>query len=144
LQERIARVDDAMRRLSRGLGRSPTPTEIAEDLGLSPEDVVEALEAATANSAVSLDLPLGPDDDGDSLLASLGAEDESYAKIEYLDAIAPAMRALPERDRRVLQMRFVEDLTQSEIAERIGVSQMHVSRLMRRAIGRLQIVADAA
>ena len=144
LQERIAQVADATERLSRASGTSPSPTEIADDLGLSPEAVVEALEAATAHSTVSLDLPLGPDDDADSLLASLGAEDESYTKIEYLDAIAPAVRALPERDRLVLQMRFAEDLTQSEIAERIGVSQMHVSRLMRRAIGRLQIVADAA
>jgi RNA polymerase sigma-B factor len=143
LQERVAQVSEATQRLSRELGTSPTPSEIAEDLGLSTEAVVEALDAATAHSAVSLDLPLGTDDESDSLLTSMGAEDESYVKLEYLDAIAPAVRALPERDRLVLQMRFAEDLTQSEIAQRIGVSQMHVSRLMRRAIDRLQIVAGA-
>jgi len=93
---------------------------------------------------VSLDVPLEPDDENRSLLTAIGAEDESYAKVHYLDAIAPAMRALNERDRLILQLRFFEDLTQAEIAERIGISQMHVSRLLRRAVDKLRTVADAA
>jgi RNA polymerase sigma-B factor len=144
LQERIAQVGEATERLSKERGSSPTPVEIAADLGISSEAVIEALEAATAQSAMSLDVPRGPDDEGDSLLSAVGAEDESFARLGYLDAIAPAIRALSERDRTVLQLRFGEDLKQSEIAERLGISQMHVSRLMRRAITRLQIVADAA
>jgi RNA polymerase sigma-B factor len=144
LQERIAKVSDATERLSRELGSSPTPSQIAADLGLTAEAVIDALEAATAHSTLSLDVPLEPDDDGRSLLTSVGAEDQSYAKIRYLDAIAPAMRALGERERMILRMRFFEDLTQAEIAERIGISQMHVSRLLRRAVDRLRVVAEAA
>jgi|SRR6185437_6480240 len=144
LQERIANVTQATERLSRELGTSPTPSQIAEDLGLRSEDVIDALEAATAHRAVSLDVPLEPDDENRSLLTAIGAEDESYAKVHYLDAIAPAMRALNERDRLILQLRFFEDLTQAEIAERIGISQMHVSRLLRRAVDKLRTVADAA
>jgi len=144
LQERIAKVTEATERLSRELGTSPTPSEIAEDLGLPSEAVIDALEAATAHRAVSLDVPLEPDDETRSLLTSIGTEDESYAKVHYLDAIAPAIRALNERDRLILQLRFFEDLTQTEIAERMGISQMHVSRLLRRAVERLRTVADAA
>ena len=144
LQERIAKVSEATERLSRELGSSPAPSQIAEDLGLPAEAVIDALEAATAHSAMSLDVPLDPDDEARPLLTAIGAEDESYAKIRYLDAIAPAMRALGERERMILRMRFFEDLTQAEIAERIGISQMHVSRLLRRAVDRLRVVAEAA
>jgi len=144
MQERIAQVTDATERLSRELGTSPTPSQIAEDLGLSAEEVIDALEAGTAHSTLPLDAPLGPEGEDRSLMDAMGAEDESYARIGYLDAIAPGVRALTERDRRILQMRFGEDLTQAEIAERIGISQMHVSRLLRRSIDRLRTVADAA
>jgi RNA polymerase sigma-B factor len=143
-QERIAQVTEATQRLSRELGTSPTPSQIAEDLGLSPEEVIDALEAATAQSTVPLDAPSGPDAEDRPLLDSMGAEDESYEMVGDLDAIAPGVRGLTERDRLILQLRFGEDLTQAEIAERIGISQMHVSRLLRRSIDRLRMVADAA
>jgi len=144
MQERIMQVNSTVEVLSRRLGRSPTPAEVAKDVGLRPEEVLEAMEASVAYEASSLDAPRANDMDSDSYADSIGADDEAYEQIEYMQTIAPTMRALPERDRLVLKLRFEDDLTQSEIADRIGVSQMHVSRLIRRALARLRTVADAA
>jgi RNA polymerase sigma-B factor len=143
MQERIMQVNQAMERLSRQLGHSPSPAEIGAELKMTPEVVLEALEASFAYEASSLDAPRAGDPDGDSYAESIGQEDDSYEVIEYIETIAPTMRALPERDRLVLKLSFEDDMTQSEIAERIGVSQMHVSRLIRRALTRLRTVADA-
>ena len=139
VQERALEVNRAVSELSRTLSRSPTPAEIAEFTELALEEVLEAMEAATAYDSVSLEAPRSNGDgngDGDAgeVVDRLGGEDPGYELAEYSATIAPQLRALPERDRRVLHMRFVEDLTQSEIAERIGVSQMHVSRLIRKAL----------
>jgi RNA polymerase sigma-B factor len=139
MQERALEVNRAVSELSRTLSRSPTPAEIAEFTELALEEVLEAMEAATAYDSVSLEAPRSNGDgdgDGDAgeVVDRLGGEDPGYELAEYSATIAPQLRALPERDRRVLHMRFVEDLTQSEIAERIGVSQMHVSRLIRKAL----------
>jgi RNA polymerase sigma-B factor len=144
MQERIMQVNSTVEQLSRRLGRSPTPAEIAKETGLAPEQVLEALEASVAYEASSLDAPRNTEEDSDSYADSIGADDDAYEQIEYMQTIAPTMRALPERDRLVLKLRFEDDLTQSEIADQIGVSQMHVSRLIRRALGRLRTVADAA
>jgi RNA polymerase sigma-B factor len=144
MQERIMQVNSTVEVLSRRLGRSPTPAEIGKEIGARPEDVLEALEASVAYEASSLDAPRSTDSDSDSYAESIGADDDAYEQIEYMQTIAPTMRALPERDRMVLKLRFEDDLTQSEIADRIGVSQMHVSRLIRRALARLRTVADAA
>jgi RNA polymerase sigma-B factor len=143
MQERALEVNRAVSELSRTLGRSPTPAEIAEFTELAPEEVLEAMEAATAYDSVSLEAPRSNGDgdgDGDAweVVDRLGSEDPGYELAEYSATIAPQLRALPERDRLVLQLRFVEDLTQSEIAERIGVSQMHVSRLIRQALERVR------
>jgi len=139
MQERVMQVNAAVARLSRDLGRSPSAQEVAASLDAAPEEVLEAMEAAMAYDAVSLEGARGPDsDEGDSYAETIGEEDAGYELVEYGAALAPELEALPARDRRVLYLRFVEDLTQSEIAERIGVSQMHVSRLIRRAIGRLR------
>jgi RNA polymerase sigma-B factor len=144
MQERIMKVNHAMDRLSRTLGHAPTPAELAAETGLTAEEVLEALEASVAYEASSLDAPRATDPDADSYAESVGADDDGYEQVEYLQTLEPTMRAMPERDRLVLKLRFEEDLTQSEIAERIGVSQMHVSRLIRRALTRLRTVADAA
>ena len=137
-------VNQAVARLARLNGRSPTPADIGAALGLAPEEVLEAMEAAVAYDAVSLDSSRsGVDEEGDTYADTLGQDDERYELVEYGAAIAPTLRALPARDRLVLHLRFVDDLTQSEIAERIGVSQMHVSRLIRRALTRLRTVAEA-
>ncbi len=143
MQERVMSVNQAVARLGRQLGRSPSPTEIADELGERTEQVLEALEASIAYDAVSLDTPRSSDEAGDTYADTVGAVDERFELVEYTTAIAPTMRALPERDRLVLKLRFEDDLTQLEIAERIGVSQMHVSRLIRRALARLRTVAEA-
>ena len=144
MQERVMNVNQAIAKLSRETGRSPTAAEVAQEIGESPELVLEAMEAAIAYDAVSLDTPRTSDEEeGDTYADTMGAIDERFELVEYTSAIGPTMRALPERDRLVLKLRFEDDLTQLEIAERIGVSQMHVSRLIRRALKRLRTVADA-
>jgi RNA polymerase sigma-B factor len=138
-QERAMHVTKASRALSARLGRSPRPTELAEATGLSPEQVLEALEAAEAYDALSLDVSRrdGDDEAGGSYAESVGEADPNYARVEWGTCIASALAVLPERERLVIHLRFAEDLTQTEIAQRIGVSQMHVSRLIRRAIAQM-------
>ena len=143
VQERFLKVNDAMDQLSGRLGRSPSPKDIAEHTGLTVEDVLEALEAATAYSPMTLDAPYPGDGDTDRTLGdSLGAEDPSYEFVDLGQALAPAFRALPRREQMILKLRFIDDLTQSEISARVGVSQMHVSRLLRRSLDRLNAAAD--
>ncbi len=144
LQERYLRVSDAIDELSGSLGRSPAPRDLAAATGLSLEEVLEALEAASAYAPAALDGPrTSVDGDEHGTLAdTLGAEDARFEIVELGATLAPALRALPQRERTILQLRFVEDLTQSEIAERIGISQMHVSRLLRRSIDRLSASAS--
>ncbi len=127
------KVNRAIPTLTGKLGRSPTTAEIAEHIGASSEEVLEALEAAVAYEPVSLDMSPGADDD-ETWAQSVGAEDPGYDLVEYGATLAPAMRALPQRERLILHMRFAQDMTQSEIADRIGISQMHVSRLIRKAL----------
>jgi RNA polymerase sigma-B factor len=142
MQERVMAVDATMRDLGRSLGRVPSADEVSRECGLTVEEVLEAFEAATAYEAVSLDgYRYAESDGGETYADRVGTEDGRYDLVEYEATIAPVLRALPERERRILHLRFAEDLTQAEIAERIGVSQMHVSRLLRRAIDRLQAVA---
>jgi len=143
MQERVMAVDSAVKALSRELGRSPSVAEIAKAIDLSPEQVLEAMEAAGAYDAVSLEsFRFGDEGDGETYAESIGTEDGRYELVEYGATIAPTLAALPARDRIVLHLRFVEDLTQAEIAARVGVSQMHVSRLIRRALERLRTVAE--
>ncbi len=143
MQERVMAVDNTVKDLSRNLGRSPTVYEIAAALNLQPEQVLEAMQAAGAYDAVSLEAHrFGDENDGETYADFIGVEDERFELVEYEATIAAALAALPNRDRVVLRLRFAEDLTQAEIAERVGVSQMHVSRLIRRALERLRTVAE--
>jgi len=143
MQERVLQVDGAVKELSRTLGRSPSANEVAGRTQLTLEQVLEAMEAASAYDAVSLEaFRFGDDSDGGTYADSIGEIDARFELVEYEATIAPTLRALPARDRVVLHLRFVEDLTQAEIAERVGVSQMHVSRLIRRALERLRAVAE--
>jgi RNA polymerase sigma-B factor len=137
-QERALRVNQAIGNLSRTLGRSPTPSEIAEATGLDQEEVLEGLEAGMAYDSLSLEAPGTDEPDAPTVVERIAVEEGGYELAEYSATLGPELRALPPRDRLVLQLRFVEDLTQSEIAERIGVSQMHVSRLIRRALEQLR------
>ncbi len=144
VQERVLKVDEIATKLSGRLGRAPSVAEIAGAMDVTVEQVLEAMDAAQAYDAVSLDASRGGDEEGDSHAESLGIEEERFELIECGVTINRTLQALPDRDRLVLRLRFVEDLTQSEIADRIGVSQMQVSRILRRAITRLQAVADTS
>ena len=141
IQERRIKVNRAIPTLTGRLGRSPTTAEIAEHIDASAEEVLEALEAALAYEPVSLDSSPGSDEDDESWAQAVGHDDPSYKLVEYGATLAPAMRALPERERLILHMRFVEDMTQSQIAEKIGISQMHVSRLIRKALEAMREIA---
>ena len=145
MRDRVLQVDRAAEGLRHALGRSPTIEELARELQAEPAEIADALRAATAYDAVSLDAPAfasGPEP-GEPLVDSLGAEEERYGLVEYGAMIEPALSALPARQRAILHLRFHEDMTQSEIAARLGMSQMHVSRLLRQALGRLRVVARA-
>jgi RNA polymerase sigma-B factor len=145
LQENVAKVREAQAKLSAHLGRSPTPDELARSAHLDHETVLDSLEAADAFQATSLDSPAGSDEESASvLLASLPVHDQRFELVEYASVLRGTMAALPERDREAIRLRFGEDLTQDEIAKRLGISQMQVSRLLRRALERLRTVADAA
>jgi RNA polymerase sigma-B factor len=145
IQERIGQVNRTINELSRERGESPTPSEVAQRLQISVEEVLEALDAAKAFDAVSLDMPRGSDgDEGAAYADTVGEHDERFEMVEYNAVIGPTMAALPDRDRLILRLRFERDLTQSEIAERLGISQMHVSRIIRRSLDRLRTVAEAA
>jgi RNA polymerase sigma-B factor len=145
LQERALAVSRETEALSKKLGRSPKVREVATALGCSIEDVLEAQEAAASYESASLDAPTAKDDgESAALVDLLGDEDSAYELVESRDAIASTWRTLPELERRVLELRFMQDLTQREIGERIGYSQMHVSRLLRRALSRLEKAAVSA
>jgi RNA polymerase sigma-B factor len=142
LQERTLKVDQTAQELSKRLGRSPTPADIADAAGLTLEEVAEAINArSVASETMSLDQPVSSGEEG-SIAELVGAEDERFDLIDHTATIEPILRALPTREREILRLRFVEDLTQAEIADRIGVSQMQVSRLLRRSIARLSAVTD--
>ncbi|MET0816078.1 MAG: SigB/SigF/SigG family RNA polymerase sigma factor, partial [Solirubrobacteraceae bacterium] len=143
LQELSVKVDRVADEMARELGRAPTPAEIAERTGSSLEQVLEAREASGAYRAVSLDRPRTDDeDDGDSYADAVGADDPGYHVAEAAATVDRLMRVLTDREREVLRLRFEEDLTQSEIGTRVGVSQMHVSRLIRQSIARLRDEAE--
>jgi RNA polymerase sigma-B factor len=146
IQERIGHVNRCVAELSRKTGQSPTPHDVAECIGVSVEEVLEAMDAARAFDAVSLDTPRGKGDGdmGSAYAETVGADDERFETVEYNAVIASTMAALPDRDRLILRLRFERDFTQSEIADRLGISQMHVSRIIRRSLERLRTVADAA
>lgn len=145
LQERTLAVSRATEILSKELGRSPKAREVAEHLGCSVEQVLEAQEAAGSYEAASLDAPVARDDgDSAALVDMLGGEESAYELVEDREAIARSWKELPDVERSVLELRFMHDLNQREIGERIGYSQMHVSRLLRRALTRLEAAATAA
>ncbi len=140
LQEMVLRTDRAVARLAVDLRRQPTVPEIAAELGSSEEHVLEALAATGAYRAGSLDAPRGGPDSEDehSLADSLGVEEDGFAGAETRATLQPLLARVSKREQLVLQLRFVEDLTQAEIGERIGVSQMQVSRMIRQALARLR------
>ncbi|MFG3101538.1 RNA polymerase sigma factor SigF [Streptomyces sp. NPDC048182] len=124
--------------LAQRLDRAPTVTELAEHLGLSREEVVEGMAASNAYTASSLDAQPEDDDAEGTLADRIGYEDHGIEGIEYVESLKPLIAELPVRDRKILSLRFVAGLTQSEIGEELGISQMHVSRLLSRTLVRLR------
>ncbi len=138
-QERARKITDAQQQISARTGRPPTVDELAQFLEMSVEEVLDGLQTAEAYDAISLDAPLAGDEDGTSTrLDAIGDEDQRLELVDEQATIFAAARHLPRRERQILYLRFGEDLTQTEIAERVGVSQMQVSRLLRRSLQRLR------
>jgi len=125
-------------------GRAPTPAQLAAETGLTVEAVLEALEAAGAQRTLSLDAPVGAEDEGESptLLDRLGGADDGLDRASDRATLARLSHVLDDRERKILRLRFEEDLTQSEIGAQIGVSQMQVSRLIRSALARMRAAAE--
>jgi RNA polymerase sigma-B factor len=143
VQEHALEVVAMADRLSAAKGERPTPARIARELNLSVEDVLEALHAHAAGEATSLYAPVG-DEDGATRADLIPCDEVGYEVVEYGSIASATMAALGAREREMLHLRFVEDLTQTEIARRIGCSQMQVSRLLRRSLERLRTVAAVA
>ncbi|MGB8649235.1 MAG: RNA polymerase sigma factor SigF [Mycobacteriales bacterium] len=138
LQELKLSLTKATSELSQKNGRAPTVAELAEHLGLSEEEILEGLESANAYSAVSLDAPDGGDDDSPAVADSLGMVDDALEGVEYRESLKPLLEKLPAREKKILMLRFFGGMTQSQIAGELGISQMHVSRLLARTLAQLR------
>jgi RNA polymerase sigma-B factor len=139
LQELNVQLSRLVEQLTVQLSRSPTIPELAKAAGVEEEEVLEALESGRAYTSLSLSVGGGAGDDDDlDPLESLGTEEHQYEVSEDRAVLAPGFKALDERERKILQLRFFEGLTQSQIAQQVGISQMHVSRLIRRSLEKIR------
>ena len=144
LSEGALRVEKTERELANETGRRPSVAEIADAMGEELEWVVNVLDASRAHDALSLDATVETaDGEGETLAATLGGEDERFEYVDERDAVANSLSELTARERKVLELRFGSEMTQSEIAEQIGVSQMQVSRILRRTLDRLRTLSGA-
>ncbi len=135
LQELGAAITKANNELTQKLDRSPTPKEIAKHLGVTVDEVAEALESNAAYSTVSLD---SGSDESPTIGDSVGSLDEALEGVEYRESLKPLLAALDDREKRILQMRFFDNLSQSQIATELGISQMHVSRILTKVLSQLR------
>jgi RNA polymerase sigma-B factor len=138
LQELKLSLTKAIGELAQREGRAPTVSELAAHLQMSEEDVLEGLESANAYSTVSLDAPDSGDEDAPAVADSLGIVDEALEGVEYRESLKPLLEHLPPREKKILLLRFFGNLTQSQIAAELGISQMHVSRLLARTLTQLR------
>ena len=138
LQELHLSLNAAVGELAQKNGRAPTPSELAELLGIPREEVLEGLAVANAYRSSSLDERLSGEDDSPTLAATLGEEDAALEGVEYRESLQPLLATIPARERRILMLRFFGNMTQSQIAADIGISQMHVSRLLSRTLAKLR------
>lgn len=139
LQENYLKVKRAEEELSNALGRRPSVTEIGQRVGLEPEDVLAALEVSPAQRAISLEAPVGGEGDGQLEVGDrLGVEDANLERVETQALLERAMAHLTRRERQIVALRFIEQLPQTEVARRLGISQMHVSRLQRAAVEQMR------
>ncbi|WP_328915992.1 MULTISPECIES: RNA polymerase sigma factor SigF [unclassified Streptomyces] len=137
LQELRLALTSATGELSQRYGRAPTVHELAEHLKISEEEVLEGLESANAYSTLSLDVP-DTDDESPAVADTLGSEDEALEGVEYRESLKPLLEQLPPREKTILLLRFFGNMTQSQIAQEVGISQMHVSRLLARTLAQLR------
>ncbi len=138
LQELKLSLTKAISDLAQREGRAPTVSELAAHLQMSEEEVLEGLESANAYSTVSLDAPDSGDEDAPAVADSLGMVDESLEGVEYRESLKPLLEKLPAREKKILLLRFFGNMTQSQIAAELGISQMHVSRLLARTLAQLR------
>ena len=144
MRDRAVRVRGTWRRLEVELGRTPTPDEVAEASGLTPQEVDEAEEAGASARTSSLDVPMDGGEDESLADRWMGADDGGYELVDYRDAVARRLRSCSDRERLMLRLRLVDNMSQSEIGREIGVSQMHVSRLLSRTLELLRERLDVA
>jgi RNA polymerase sigma-B factor len=144
LQELRMQIGAATAELTQSLGRSPTPRELAETIGCSVEEIVEGIESSNAYSTLSLDATDDSDESSTSMLDAIGIDDEALEHVEIRESIKPVLDRLDPREKKILLLRFFRNMTQSQIAEEIGVSQMHVSRLLTRTLAHLRTSLEAA
>jgi len=139
LQELRMQITGASGELAQSLGRAPTPSELAERIGCTVDDVIEGIESSNAYSTLSLDAGGDNSDDGSlSMLDTMGVDDAGIEHVELRESIKPLLESLPAREKNILMLRFFKNLTQSQIAAEVGVSQMHVSRLLTRTLDHLR------
>ncbi|MFV8170159.1 RNA polymerase sigma factor SigF [Mycolicibacterium peregrinum] len=138
LKELHLRLGAATAELSQRLGRAPTASELAEELDMDREEVIEGLVAGSSYNTLSIDSGGGGDEDAPAIVDTLGDMDDGLDQIDNRETLRPLLAQLPERERTVLLLRFFESMTQTQIAERVGVSQMHVSRLLAKSLARLR------
>src|SRR5688572_14281946 len=143
LQELRMQITTTTAELTQKLGRSPTPRELAELIGCTVEEIIEGMESGNAYSTLSLDASDSSDDGPPSMLDTLGVDDEGLEHVEIRESIKPLLEGLGAREKRILLLRFFKNMTQSQIAEEIGVSQMHVSRLLTKTLAQLRASLEA-
>lgn len=144
LQELRMQIGSASAELTQSLGRSPTPRELAEAIGCTVEEIVEGIESSNAYSTLSLDATDDSDDSTATMLDAIGVDDEGLEHVEIRESIKPLLDRLDAREKKILLLRFFKNMTQSQIAEEIGVSQMHVSRLLNRTLVQLRTSLEQA
>jgi len=138
LQELRMQIGATTAELTQSLGRSPTPRELAESIGCTVEEIVEGIESSNAYSTLSLDASDDSDDGAASMLDAIGVDDHNLEHVEIRESIKPLLDRLAPREKKILLLRFFKNMTQSQIADEIGVSQMHVSRLLNRTLDQLR------
>jgi RNA polymerase sigma-B factor len=144
LQELRMQIGSASAELTQSLGRSPTPRELAEAIGCTVEEIVEGIESSNAYSTLSLDATDDSDDGTATMLDAIGVDDEGLEHVEIRESIKPLLDRLDAREKKILLLRFFKNMTQSQIAAEIGVSQMHVSRLLNRTLEQLRTSLEQA
>jgi RNA polymerase sigma-B factor len=138
LQELRMQIGTTTAELTQSLGRSPTPRELAESIGCSVEEIVEGIESSNAYSTLSLDASDDNEDGAATMLDAIGIDDQNLEHVEIRESLKPLLDQLAPREKKILLLRFFKNMTQSQIAEEIGVSQMHVSRLLNRTLDQLR------